>query len=661
MTRRAMLIGILAVILISITTPYSDLVMQGTWIGLTALPISAVFLLAILVFANEPLRRLGHGLTQAELLIIFCMTLVSAGIPSFGFTGLLIPYMAGPLYFATPENQYHSAIIQHLPAWMLAPSVQAARELYQGLPPGAAIPWLGWLLPLTLWVVLAGAIYLVFFCLCALLHRPWADEEKLTFPLIQLPIEMTRYDGDDSPLPPLLRNPSFWGGFMVPFSIYALNGLNRYYPSVPSINIQLIDLDQYMTGRYAAAVSPLYFRILFSIIGLAYLLPSDVSFGLLFSYLFFLAQQLIITRLGYFSPPFVQAYPVRQFVGQQMIGGILAFGAYLIWKANRSILLEMRKNRTEACSGKKSYKIRQNGCEISSKNPAANERTPMATYKSVSGIVIGLIIIVIWGKYAGAGILNTLIMFLLFFVLQIVATRLVAQAGMLYIQHPYRPIGLMLDSVGTAGIGVDHLPSLTMLDHLWMLDNRSPLMPGVIHGLKAAQAGGIKQRPMTGAMVTAIVLAIPISLASYLFLVYTRGGLRLNPWFMTYYTNNLYAPWTVQLVTQGQTPHPLAYFYMMIGALTMLLLVYLRNVFVWWPVNPVGYLIGASWPIINFWFSILLGWLIKSLTLHYGGARTYRRLLPIALGLILGEFFAAGFWVIVDLCTGMIGHVIFSF
>lgn len=660
MTRRSLLIGILTVILISIATPYSDLVMQGTWIGLTALPISAVFLLALLVFANEPLRRIGHGLTQAELLIIFCMSLVSAGIPSFGFTSLLIPYMAGPLYFATPENHYHSAIIQHLPAWMLAPSVKAAHELYQGLPPGAAVPWLGWLLPLILWAMLAGAIYLVFFCLCALLRRPWADEERLTFPLIQLPIEMTRYDGDDSHLPPLLRNPSFWVGFMVPFSIYALNGLNRYYPSVPSINIQLIDLDHYMTGRYAAAVSPLYFRVLFSIIGLAYLLPSDVSFGLLFSYLFFLAQQLLITRLGYFSPPFVQAYPVRQFVGQQMIGGILAFGAYLIWKAYRSIHIEMHRHRAEDCSGKRPFIIRQNRRDTGIKNPTA-DRSPMATYKAVIGIMVGLTIITFWGKYAGAGILNTFIMFLLFFVLQIVATRLVAQAGMLYIQHPYRPLGLMLDAVGTSGLGVDHLPSLTMLDHLWMLDNRSPLMPGVIHGYKTAQDSGIKQRSMTGAMVIAILLAIPVSLTTYLYLVYTNGGLKLNPWFTTYYTNNLYAPWTVQLVTQGQIPNPIAYFYMMVGALTMLLLVFLRNAFIWWPVNPVGYLIGASWPMINFWFSILVGWLIKSLVLRYGGARTYRRLLPAALGLIAGEFCAAGFWVIIDFCTGMTGHVIFSF
>jgi hypothetical protein len=52
---------------------------------------------------------------------------------------------------------------------------------------------------------------------------------------------------------------------------------------------------------------------------------------------------------------------------------------------------------------------------------------------------------------------------------------------------------------------------------------------------------------------------------------------------------------------------------------------------------------------------------VKTLVLHYGGARFYRRCIPAALGLILGEFVAGGAWVLADAVIGMTDHEIFSF
>lgn len=640
MTRRALVVGAICVVLISIATPYSDLVMRGTWVGLTALPISAVFLLAVLVAANAPLRRERRGLTGGELLVIFCMTLAAAGIASFGLTGLLIPYLAGPLYFATPENHYAEAILRHLPAWMLAPGAEAAKALYEGLPEGASIPWAAWLVPLAIWSVLVGAVYLVFFCVCALLRRPWSEEEKLVFPLIQLPVELTRYGNDKAPLPPLLRDPALWIAFLVPFGLHTINGLTRYLANLPTVNIHRIDLGQYLQGPVGAAVQPLWIRVLFSIIGLTYLLPSDVSFSLWFCYFFFLAQQAIAARFGYVMAS-VQAYPVREFVGQQMIGGILVFGVYTIWCARRHLKRALRA----AFLG----------------TPAEEKGEPISPRHAVWGILLGLAIISGWGMAGGAGFARTLLLFVLYFVLQIVAVRLVAQAGMLYIQHPYRPLNLMLDAVGTGGVGTSHLPSLVMLDHLWMLDNRSPLMPAVLQGYKAAEAGRLSQRGIARAMALAVLIAIPVSLWSYLHLMHTHGGLKLNPWFTTYYTNNLYCQWTARLTLQGQPAHPAAFLTMGIGGLSMLGLLSLYRSLYWWPIHPLGYLMGASWPMINFWFPVFAGWLVKTLVLHYGGARFYRRCIPAALGLILGEFVAGGAWVLADAVIGMTDHEIFSF
>jgi len=639
-TWRALALGAVCVLLVSIATPYSDLVMRGTWVGLTALPISAVFLLAVLVVANAGLRRQGRGLLGGELLVVFCMTLASAGIASFGLTGLLIPYLAGPLYFATPESHYAEAILKHLPAWMLAPGASAAKALYEGLPEGARIPWAAWLVPLGAWSVLIGAVYLVFFCLAALLRRPWSQEEKLVFPLVQLPVEITRYQTDHDPLPVLMRDPALWIAFLIPFVLHTINGLTRYLANMPTVNFHRIDIGQYVQGPVGGAIQPLWIRILFSIIGLTYLLPSDVSLSLWCCYFFFLVQQAIAARLGYVMTS-VQAYPVREFVGQQMIGGILVFGVYTLWSARRHLRQAVRA----AFSGA----------------PADDRNEPISARGAVWGIVAGLLIISAWGMAAGGGFVRTLLLFGLYFVLQIVAVRLVAQAGMLYIQHPYRPLNLMLDAVGTSGVGTSHLPTLVMMDHLWMLDNRSPLMPAVLQGYRAAEAGRLPQRGIARAMALAVAIAVPASLWSYLHLMYTHGGLKLNPWFTTYYTNTLYCQWTARLTLQGQPPHLAAFLPMGIGGLTMLGLLSLYRSVLWWPIHPVGYLMGASWPMINFWFSIFVGWLIKSVALHYGGARFYRRCIPAALGLILGEFVAGGTWVVVDALIGMTDHEIFSF
>ena len=66
-----------------------------------------------------------------------------------------------------------------------------------------------------------------------------------------------------------------------------------------------------------------------------------------------------------------------------------------------------------------------------------------------------------------------------------------------------------------------------------------------------------------------------------------------------------------------------------------------------WPIHPVGLLMANTWYIGMMWGSVLLGWSLKMVTLTYGGARTYRMLRPVFLGLILGEVFSAIVWAVV--------------
>ena len=67
---RAWLVGLVAVVFVVLFTPYSNLVMQGTWIGLTSFPISAFFVLCFLIGVNGLLSRWSKGLELKELLLV---------------------------------------------------------------------------------------------------------------------------------------------------------------------------------------------------------------------------------------------------------------------------------------------------------------------------------------------------------------------------------------------------------------------------------------------------------------------------------------------------------------------------------------------------------------------------------------------------------------
>lgn len=641
MTLRAFVAGLVLVAALGLFIPYSDLVMKGTWVGLTAFPIASFFLFVVLACVVNPLlRKRGRPFSRGELLSIYVMTLVGAGIPSFGLIGLLIPYIAGPFYFASPENRWDELILPNIPHWLRPGSEKAVIGLYEGAP-GSAVPWAAWWSPVAGWLALVGAVYLVFFGLSALLRRQWVDSEKLVFPLVQLPVQMTvTREWHGWTVPALLTNKLMWWCFLAPFLIHTINGLHYHYPFVPSFNVHLIPLGQYFTGKPWDTLSLLRIRILFSIIGLTFLLPGNLSFSLWFFYFFFLTQQVIGAAAGQ-PMPNIQAYPVKAFVAHQMIGGIVVAGFYIYW----GMRPHLRKWWRSALGRDPDY----------TRDEALSARAVLFC------LTAGMAGIAAWGGAAGAGAGSSVLLFVLFFLVHTVAVRLVCEGGMLYVQHPFRPLNMIFAVVGSKPLGPSRVTMLTLFDHLFMLDNRSPLMPELVQGLKIGDLAPVGRRRLMTAMAGSVVVAVVTSYWSYMRLVYAHGGLTLNTWFTTYYTKNLYCSWTANLLINGEPRSLSAVATMLIGGASMGFLQFMHRTFLWWPFHPIGYLMGATWPMVNFWFPILLGWAAKSAVMKYGGSSAYRQAVPGALGLILGEFFSAGLWVVIDLAAGVRGHEIFSF
>ena len=97
-----------------------------------------------------------------------------------------------------------------------------------------------------------------------------------------------------------------------------------------------------------------------------------------------------------------------------------------------------------------------------------------------------------------------------------------------------------------------------------------------------------------------------------------------------------------------------------VGAAAMGALIALQRSVLWWPLSPLGYLVGSSGTVMHhLWFCVLLGWIANSLVRRYGGLKGFVRFRPFFLGLVLGEFLTAAAWMLIDACLGIRGHNIF--
>ena len=91
-----------------------------------------------------------------------------------------------------------------------------------------------------------------------------------------------------------------------------------------------------------------------------------------------------------------------------------------------------------------------------------------------------------------------------------------------------------------------------------------------------------------------------------------------------------------------------------IGLCFSLTMMFLRTRFLWWSLHPVGYALSTSGWLINFiWFSFLLGWIIKWITLKYGGVKASRNAAPFFFGLILGEYTIGCGWNLLGIISGI--------
>jgi hypothetical protein len=236
-------------------------------------------------------------------------------------------------------------------------------------------------------------------------------------------------------------------------------------------------------------------------------------------------------------------------------------------------------------------------------------------------------------------------------------TRIVVEGGVAAAVAPMIASSAVVSAVGTSQIGHPGMVALAFT-YVWSADIRTFVLASCAHGLKLSQYLGRNPKPLFWCMILALLLGLVGSVWMILQQAYAEGGINLNSWFFGGGTRAPFIYITSQL-SQPTGPDWSGWVHTGLGAAVMVMLMRLSHHYSWWPLHPLGYPIGAVWLMDQLWFSIFVAWGIKLIVLKYGGPRFFRATRPFFLGLIAGQFTAAGTWLAIDFCTGMTDNVVY--
>jgi hypothetical protein len=182
-------------------------------------------------------------------------------------------------------------------------------------------------------------------------------------------------------------------------------------------------------------------------------------------------------------------------------------------------------------------------------------------------------------------------------------------------------------------------------------------MIAAANSLKLAEAVSGSKRRLFWGMALALVLSLAGATWIILTICYEHGGINLHPFFMTHQATRTFNDMARPLAN----PLPAdmrGWAFTGIGALVEGILMWGHHRFYWWPLHPLGFVVGVGWLTSQIWFSVFLAWLLKLCIVKWGGMPLFEKGKPFFLGLILGEAIAAGLWLCVDGIMGETGNML---
>jgi hypothetical protein len=640
-TLRSVVIGLMMVALIVGMTELLSIRYRAAEVAGDTPPPAPTYLLFLYVLLAPVLMRLGRrlALSSGELLLIYAMMIIAGPITHQFGIGFLVPHTIAPEYYARTEPSWQ-LFRSVLPTWFGPTGPNAVPGFLRGT--SGHVPWLAWSWPILAWSSLLIALFWVMLCLNAIMRRQWIDSERLTFPMAAIPIALAEEGGDDALRHPLrlTRTPLFWFGALFVLLLQAPSAINRYFPSFPALplrDIVLVNGD--LLGRPWNGVGQIEFHLLFWLIGIVYLLPKEVAFsGWVFYFVGLLENVLAVAfgSSGEAPDVYTNQFPALYAQGA---GAAFALTGIVLWAARHHLRGVLHKALR-----------RDDGIDDSD--------SPLSYRMAVYGAAIGVLFILGWCWAAGMRLWVAALLFGLMLSYFFIFARIRAEAGlgMGVILWPKMLDEVMLTLVGAKFLTLPDLTTLFALRWLYFGPAIGSVMACQLEGFKLAETGGLRGRRVGKVLLLVCAVTVPLAFAWTLKTYYTAGFISMpiaRP-ATSMVGNQIHASYKNLMSAHDSPggPELSGILAMGTGALTVVALSSLRARFMGFPLHPIGFLAANSWGMQINWVSFLLGWLLKTLITRYGGLRVYNQLLPLFLGLIVGDALHNGLWGLIAWATG---------
>lgn len=575
-----------------------------------------VFTMFVIILINLLVKRFftKAALTQGEMITIYVMLCMAAGLAGHDTLQLTIPAIPHAFWFDTPENEWAEMVQPHVPRWLVVSDDKIIRGFYEGETSFYTKEIMGaWLGPTLWWTAFILALGLIMLCINVIVRKQWTEHEKLAYPIIQLPLAITEGGGTST----FFKNRMLWIGFGIAAFIDILNGLSYFYPQIPNIPVRhnQRNLGSYFTEKPWNAMGSIPIPFYPFVIGLGFLLPLDLSFSLWFFYLFRKAQEVTTSAMGIRLPRF-------PYLSEQSAGAWFGMFFIALWVTRTHLRAVFRK--------------------IFGFKTDLDDSDEPISYRFAAILMVASSGFIIWFCLrAGMSIGVVIPFFVIFYAFSLAITRSRAElgppahemAGMMNSQQ------ILVNVMGSRRMGANNL---VVSMYFWFFSGRGyreHIMPHQLEGFKMAERARMSNKRLVLAMGLAILvgsLASFWALTSELYRLGGEGGPAVGHIGQFGWLTN-------QLNYPKGADFP-AIFGMMAGLIFTFFLMTMRMRFLWWPFHPAGYAMSTNFGIEYFWTCLVIATLVKYIVLKFGGASAHRKARSFFFGVILGEYCVGAFW-----------------
>jgi len=597
--------------------------------------IEPIFILTVLVMLNILGRKLAPkrfpSLRQPELLLIYVMLVTSCTLAGHDTMQNLFGSITHPYWHASSSNHWQALFFQYLPKWLVITDHNALEKFYFGNVDIYSVDGrhylISWIVPLIAWGLFFLVLMGMYLCVTILVRKAWIEDEKLTFPLIQIPLLITAENAESS----FFKNRLMWGGFGIGFGVELLNGVHTIIPSIPELPVKLYDISPYFVGAPWNSIGTTYSSFYPFAVGIAYFMPTDLSFSCWFFFLMTRVFKIAGAAVGIQPVPgAVSQFP---YFGEQTAGSWIGLAVVLLYTGRHYFLGTLRSAIHVDKAADREEALRYRGAYIC--------------------LIVGACLLSYFSLLIGMTWWVGVLFFGIVFLIGFTITRVRAELGTPHEMFYFNPGQFLVSIFGTHVLGPQNLTLLSVL-YWFNRGYRNHPMPNYLEAFKLFEdKPSVRPRGLIGVIVTAMLVSILSAYWANLTITYSAGGeakawLGYKSW-VGWETYNRLSGW----LTQPQAPASTGFRYIIGAFLLTLALSMCRRLFVWWLFHPAGYALAVSYAMTYFWMPIMIAWLLKVVIIRYGGIKGYRAGIPFFIGLTLGDYMMGSLWTIIGSLFGI--------